>query len=237
LPPPDLTEEVFDEVEDADEQQFGTISMPMGHTAAGSAVVEEATPSDDRLETLITIVSDLVLRVDSTQRQLDNLQSQPPRSIPPASCGSVAVPQPSSGAIPKKRSSQVPANSEMLPKPVSSSCDFPALADLRADPDLSLKAAQMVDNLEAPLPGNRTLRRGWARPGGDNAPRVTIPWPQDYVLGNGKQKHLCYLDLNIYGEKGDHGNMCVNAAGIQHILRGTALWASVVPTSSGLSYS
>jgi hypothetical protein len=35
-----LTEEVTDKVGEADEQQFGTLSMPVGHTAAGSAVVD-----------------------------------------------------------------------------------------------------------------------------------------------------------------------------------------------------
>jgi hypothetical protein len=71
---------------------------------------------------------------------------------------------------------------------------------LRADREILLKASHMVDGLDSSLPGNnaRTLRRGWARPGGDNAPRVAIPWPQDYVLGNGKQKRLCYDELNVY---------------------------------------
>jgi hypothetical protein len=84
----------------------------------------------------------------------------------------VPRPQLSSGAIPKKRSSQVPADSTISSTPVNS-CEFPTLTDLPADREISLKAAQMVDNLDASLPGNtaRTLRRGWARPGGDNAPR------------------------------------------------------------------
>jgi hypothetical protein len=101
LPPPDLTDETTDEVGDADEQQVGAISMPVSYTAASASVVEGALHSDDRIETLITIVSDLVLRMYSTQRQIDNLQSQPARSIPPASYGSVAVLQPSSGLSPR----------------------------------------------------------------------------------------------------------------------------------------
>jgi hypothetical protein len=55
LPPPDLTEEATDEVGDADDQQVGAISMPVSYTAASAPVVDGALPSDDRIETLITI--------------------------------------------------------------------------------------------------------------------------------------------------------------------------------------
>jgi hypothetical protein len=97
----------------------------------------------------------------------------------------------------------VPANSEMSPTPVNS-CEFPTLTDLRADRDLSLKAAQMVDNLDASLPGNttRTLCRGWARPGGDNAPRVAIPWIMFLAIGN---RSASVTSILIY----TNGHKCV----------------------------
>jgi hypothetical protein len=63
--------------------------MPVSYTAASHPVVDGASHSDNKIETLISIASDLVLRIDSIQRQIDNLQSQLARSIPPASCGSV----------------------------------------------------------------------------------------------------------------------------------------------------
>jgi hypothetical protein len=44
----------------------------------------------------------------------------------------------------------------------------------------------------------RLRRRGWSRPGGDNAPRVAIPWPQDFIIGHGKKTRLCYDDLTVF---------------------------------------
>jgi hypothetical protein len=54
--------------------------------------------------------------------------------------------------------------------------------------------------MEMAIPGNgvRALRRGWSRPGGDNAPRVAIPWPQDFIIGHGKKSRLCYDDLTDF---------------------------------------
>jgi hypothetical protein len=58
----------------------------------------------------------------------------------------------------------------------------------------------MVDSMETAIQGNgvRALRRGWSRPGGDNAPRVAIPWPQDFIIGHGKISRLCYDDLTYF---------------------------------------
>jgi hypothetical protein len=54
--------------------------------------------------------------------------------------------------------------------------------------------------METSIQGNgvRALRRGWSRPGGDNAPRVAIPWPQDFIIGHGKKSSLCYDDLMVF---------------------------------------
>jgi hypothetical protein len=41
-------------------------------------------------------------------------------------------------------------------------------------------------------------KRGWARPGGDNAPKVCTPWPQDFVVGHGRRNRLLYDDLDVY---------------------------------------
>jgi hypothetical protein len=47
LPPPELIEEAIDEVEDAEDQQVGTISMPVSFTVASAPVVEGTSYLDD----------------------------------------------------------------------------------------------------------------------------------------------------------------------------------------------
>jgi hypothetical protein len=52
--------------------------------------------------------------------------------------------------------------------------------------------------MDTTIQGNsvRALRRGWARPGGDNAPQVAVPWPQDFIIS--KKARLCYDDLTVF---------------------------------------
>jgi hypothetical protein len=78
--------------------------------------------------------------------------------------------------------------------------DLPHLQDLRADARAVAQANSMVDFMETAIQGNgvRALRRGWSRPGGDNARRVAIPWPQDFIIGHGKKSCLCYDDLMVF---------------------------------------
>jgi hypothetical protein len=73
--------------------------------------------------------------------------------------------------------------------------------DLRADARAVAQANSMVDSIETAIQGNgvRALRRGWSRPGGDNASQVAIPWPQDFIIGHGKKSCLCYDDLMVFG--------------------------------------
>jgi hypothetical protein len=77
------------------------------------------------------------------------------------------------------------------------------LDDLRADGQLAVHANQMVDSLDG-LQGNNhhvsgaSTKQGWARLGGNNAPWICVPWPQDYVIGHGRRNHLLYDDLDIY---------------------------------------
>jgi hypothetical protein len=68
------------------------------------------------------------------------------------------------------------------------------------------QAIRMVDSLDIGLQGNsssatnfpKTLKRGWARPGGDNAPRIPISWPQDFIIGQGRKPRLLFDELDIH---------------------------------------
>jgi hypothetical protein len=42
------------------------------------------------------------------------------------------------------------------------------------------------------------LKLGWARPGGDNAARIPIPWPQDFIIGQGQKQRLLFDELDIH---------------------------------------
>jgi hypothetical protein len=79
---------------------------------------------------------------------------------------------------------------------------IPTVAALRADPQLAAQADQLVSDLSANIAGNAplpsTVKRGLVHSGGDLAPQVKTPWPQDYVLGSGKKLKLFYEDLSIF---------------------------------------
>jgi hypothetical protein len=106
--------------------------------------------TDDRIDTLIGVVSDLVSRVDSTQRQLNTLQLT-------------------------LSTSPLPAD----------------------------QATRLVDSLDMGAAGNtatsttKSMRRGWTRQGGDYAPRVNVPWPQDFVLGTRRKNRVSYDELDM----------------------------------------
>jgi hypothetical protein len=76
----------------------------------------------------------------------------------------------------------------------------PRLSTLRRDATLTRQANALVDGLDNTCSGisDRFSRQGWARSGGELAPRVPTPWPQDHVIGQGRKSKLFYDDLNIY---------------------------------------
>jgi hypothetical protein len=73
----------------------------------------------------------------------------------------------------------------------------PRLENLRLDQSLSRQANNLVDTLDNSVQGNdRYSKQGWARSGGELAPLVPTPWPQDHVIGQGRNYKLFYNDLN-----------------------------------------
>jgi hypothetical protein len=82
----------------------------------------------------------------------------------------------------------------------------PTLQQFRADASLVPTAVQQMNSLEeadlgrslvTQLPSTaRSQKRGLARLGGENAPIVQVPWPDDYVLGSGENRRLYYTDLS-----------------------------------------
>jgi hypothetical protein len=79
---------------------------------------------------------------------------------------------------------------------------IPTIASLRADPQLAAQAEQLADEVTSNVAGNSplvySLKRGIVRCGGDLAPKVKVPWPQDYVLGSGRKLKLYYEDLSMF---------------------------------------
>jgi hypothetical protein len=130
--------------------------------------------------------------MDSQQEQLNHLQA--------AMANSSVVPRPSEvtqgqGAIPKRSCAQ-----EALSGPIHD-VTLPAL---RADGVAMSQAVRMLDALDTGIQGNsvinfpKALKRGWARPGGENAPRIPIPWPQDFIIGQGRKPRLLFDELDIH---------------------------------------
>jgi hypothetical protein len=79
---------------------------------------------------------------------------------------------------------------------------IPTIASLRADPQLAAQAEQLAAEVSSDVAGNSpmvySMKRGIVRCGGDLAPKVKVPWPQDYVLGSGRKLKLYYEDLSIF---------------------------------------
>jgi hypothetical protein len=147
---------------------------------------------DDHIGSLVSVISQLVTRLDSQQELLNLLQTAV-ASAPPVVSRPSQV-EVSQGAIPKRSCTQ-----EAL------SVDNITLPDLRADGTSMSQVVRMVDSLDLGLQGNtsatnfpKTLKRGWARPGGDNAPRIPIPWPQDFIIGQGRKPRLLFDELDIH---------------------------------------
>jgi hypothetical protein len=86
----------------------------------------------------------------------------------------------------------------------SGDSSIPSLQGLRADAAAAAQAASMVEALDLGETGNfsssvpaKATKRGWARPGVENAPRVQVPWPQDFIIGQGRKSCLLYDELDI----------------------------------------
>jgi hypothetical protein len=79
---------------------------------------------------------------------------------------------------------------------------IPTVSSLRADAHLAAQADLLVAGVEGSVPGNapliNTIKRGLVRAGGDLSPSKKVLWPQDFILGSGKQIKLYYNDLSIY---------------------------------------
>jgi hypothetical protein len=123
--------------------------------------------SNDCFDTLLSVVSDLVSGVDATQQRLDALHLTAP--LAQTTDTVVVSPPPNSGAISKRPAC---ASGHSCAASVDVPGSLPHLQDLRADARAVAQANSMVDSMDTTIPGNsvRALRRGWARPGGDNAP-------------------------------------------------------------------
>jgi hypothetical protein len=119
--------------------------------------------------------------VDATQQCLDSIHLAANLSTDV----STLLSGPSSGAIPKHSSS------------AGVSRCVPHLHNWQAHARAVEQANRMVVSLETSLHGNfngigvRALRCGLSRPGDDNALRVAIPWPQDFIIRHGKKSRLC----------------------------------------------
>jgi hypothetical protein len=106
-------------------------------------------------------------------------------------------------ALPLINSSQ-----DISPSVISNTCPAPSLIhtlqQFRQDPTLVQQANLQIAQLDDDTMGTssndnsantRSVKRGLARIGGDNAPIMNIPWPHDFVLGSGEKRRLHYGDL------------------------------------------
>jgi hypothetical protein len=160
---------------------------------------------DEKIDALVNVVSDLVSRVDATQRQPDSLQLAAATDVSTDQASADLSRYRSQGAIPKWPAEGAPTScsSDQLAAMFVVDNQIPSLVEMRANSNAVRQATQLVDSMDSGPAGTtssnslKTLRRGWSRQGGDFAPRVVIPWPQDFVLGTGRKNRLTYDDLDI----------------------------------------
>jgi hypothetical protein len=181
---------------DDDEDAAG--APPPSDGAAALVPDPQATLPDvqtDTLSQILSVVSLLAGKVEATQQQVAVLQADRQALHK----GQWAIPR-----------TQKSGDHASAPPPGAS---MPRLDFLRSDAMLSVQAASLVDNLDHGVSGsnrpsaninsnisngNGSTKRGWARPGGDNAPKVCTPWPQDFVVGHGRHNRLLFDDLDVF---------------------------------------
>jgi hypothetical protein len=160
--------------EDMVPQSQASVSAP---EAGPVAETNDSAIMTDSLATLITVVSMLAARMDAQQQQLNQMQG----GTQPAADS--VVPTAATGTIPKRSQILQPCDWEALSGPPPQ----PDLATLRDDPTAMAHASHLVDALDIGPSGNsnstfKAMKRGWARPGGESAPRIPVPWPQELWL-------------------------------------------------------
>jgi hypothetical protein len=63
---------------------------------------------------------------------------------------------------------------------------------------------KLVDDIQGGIEGNALNlssgynKRGWVRVGGETAPSLRMPWPQDYIFNFGRDSKIYYEDLDIF---------------------------------------
>jgi hypothetical protein len=147
--------------------------------------------TDDRIDALLNVVSDLVSRVDSTQRQLDSLQLASAATVSTVLASADMDHYRSQGAIPKRPAGCVPAACSGDHQAATS--QVPSLSQMRSNTDAVRQATHIVDSMDAGPSGTtsvntiKTLRRGWSRQGGDFAPPVVV-WDITFSYGGWNSK-------------------------------------------------
>jgi hypothetical protein len=199
-----------DEVVTPDEN--GEPQVPTGAEGGGDSHVDAADAH------LAQFMVGFCHKVDESfrgmQAEISQLRAElHPRQPPTPSSSPVAPPPPVVPQVPapppafyhqisEAHTQQPPAVYQQVSEvPARHSSLVPRLSNLRQDPVLSRQANNLVDALDCQLSGtiyDKYSKQGWARCGGDLAPRVPTPWPQDHVIGQGRKTKLFYDDLNIY---------------------------------------
>jgi hypothetical protein len=189
-------------VEVSDVRQAPAVSLAgnpqssMGLQASGSG-----TGQNSELSQLTTIMMSIVSRLDATVSRLDVTQGQVAElrllvvNGKPDGAPGVSDSQQTNHSIPVSCGVQAAAAAS-----IGSSSVPPSLNQMRSSDALVSQEEKLVNSMDVTQgqSNSKVLKRGWTRHGGDNAPRVPTPWPQDFVLGHGAMRALSYEDLSVY---------------------------------------
>jgi hypothetical protein len=134
-------ENSFRLLSDLDDQTEGAVGGP---PSSEKTVPVVADAPADAFAQILSVVSRLAERLEVTQRQVTELQTdRRPETVPVLSANQ--------GAIPRVRC--VPASRDQASAPAPEA-RFPSLDSLRTDPVLAAQAAALVDDLGVRMAGN-----------------------------------------------------------------------------------
>jgi hypothetical protein len=186
---------------------MSVLPLVLEETASTPHVVPPVRSTDDRIDTLVGVVTDLMSRVDSTQRQLDSLQLTVSTPSPADDMASYraqgAILRSSATLASVSCSSASESVHELCPAQGAVQHHMHTLPELHADQGPVQQAAKLVDSMDMGATGNtniictKTMRLVWTRQGGHFAPRVSTPWTQDFVLGTGRKNCVSYDELDV----------------------------------------
>jgi hypothetical protein len=190
LPDPEVLKKMADKLTEKNPKEGGETSLTLDEGQNAQAVDKDQATSKSEVTLLATLVSRLAEQFNENRSDTASEIAEL-RSLIETKLNNSQVTPPCTASV----SATAPQMSHSMHIPPDTGL-VPSLAELRADTQLAGQAEKLVDNIQGGIEG-KTLnlssgynKRGWVRAGGETAPSLRMPWPQDYIFDFGRLKNL-----------------------------------------------